>query len=172
MPWHKLAYVGIMAVACVGCAGSTEPAAGSVPRGLYVLATIDQTPPPLVTDRGDSGDSLSTLRVIDFDSIRIVNDTLFERSTSISVYIQRSGQVPPLAVANSTLNLPGMILARDGEIVLSYFPVSVPLPAPERFAVRPEGLIRRIEVMRLQCPSTLTCTIVLDRFADALYTRR
>jgi hypothetical protein len=158
-------------VVCIGCAGSTEPAPGSVPNGLYVLATIDQHPLPQVTERQDSGDSLSTLRVVAFDSIRIVNDTLFERSTSDTFYVQRSGQ-SPLVESAYTISLSGLVLPRDGEIVLSYSPIYGPVPAPQRFAIRPEGLIQRIEVTRFRCSGSPICTIVSDRFVDALYTRR
>ena len=161
-------FLGVVALG--GCGDPTEPT-GPVRRGLYVLASIDQQPPPLVFERLDFGDTLSIFRAFDYDSIRIVDDTLFERRYSSSGYQQQPGQAP-IHLGSGGSHSSGRILPRDGEIVLLEVHEGFLVPPPESFAIRPEGLLRRILISRAQCVTIFSCTVISNRFADALYTRR
>ena len=167
----RLRLASILAVVTLlGCGNPAEPT-GLVRRGLYVLASIDQQPPPLIIYRQDFGDTLSALGAFDYDSIRIVNDTLVERHFSRSDYQQRPGQAP-VVLATTSVSAAGLILPRDSEIVLLLQTPFGPAQPAESFAVRPEGLLRRVLISRARCVAVSSCIVISHRYADALYTRR
>lgn len=173
MRLRQLCFPGVAAIGCAfGCGSPTAPETGTVRPGLYVLATIDHQPPLFFTERVDYGDTLSLLSVIVFDSIRIVDDTLFQRHYALASYRQPLGGPPVSSGTSYEINAPGVILPRDEQVLLLPPAFVFPVPDPDVFVVRPEGLLRRVLRVRAQCTPLQVCTTVSRRYVDALYTRR
>lgn len=172
MQLRQLFLPAMAAIGCaLGCGSPTAPDVGSVRPGLYVLAPGGQQPPLLITTRLMYGDTLTLMEAIDFDSIRILDDSTFQRHYALRQYRQRSGgAVTPTDVVGE-VNGAGTVLPRDDHVLLQLLPVVFTLPRPDVFSVRPGGLLRRVLIAGYQC-TALDCTNVSNQFADALYTRR
>jgi hypothetical protein len=160
-----LRWLGLLGVIAIGgCGSSTEPVDTRVQHGLYVLASLDGQSPLFVINRYEFGDTLTFLDVIEFDSIRVLDDTSFERHRSMTQHEIRNGHAP-VVFGTGSFRLPGRFLPRDDEILLLD-------PTLASLIVEPGRLRHRVPVVRLACVPVFKCTVLQNRFGDAIYTRR
>jgi hypothetical protein len=94
------------------------PPGPPVQPGLYILTDIGAVPAPYVYERSVYSDgSLVTLSFV-FDSIRIVNDSTFERHFRRELIVTRPA-IPPIVESADEFRFTGLILDRDDEIKLT-----------------------------------------------------
>ncbi len=138
-------------------------------RGVYVLESFDGHPPPVVTSRAEYG-TYTHLNTTAFDTIVVVNDTLYNRHIRVESQTVLSGQ-PPQTLAFFDQTSSGQIVSREEEILLvpNELPGFQTLPT-ERFTHGGGSLHRRTAFSHFNC-TTSPCTELDSRMVDAAYRR-
>lgn len=114
------AWAAAALLACCAC-GSAEvagPLGPKVQPGLYILSDIDSVGAPFDYDRSVYGDTAIVTQRFAFDSIRIVNDTTFERHFRREVVVTRP-HIPQIVQNSDEFRFTGLILDRGEEIKLT-----------------------------------------------------
>ena len=164
-----------VALLAVGCGSGTGP--GEVPvieTGRYVLTEFDGKAPPAVSE-DITYPEIRHLWAIDYDTVVIESQSTFRRALR-SVYVEvRPGQ-PPDTLSTDGVSYPGMILERDGAVLLVIDPLYLPFFNVDPVEFRPgEGLLRRrMRVRVTTCPTgeVLSCQVTRQSLLDAVYARR
>ena len=160
------------ASALAGCGGAeaTGPSLPSLRPGRYVLETVGGEPAPFVYYRVDYADTLAITFSFAFDTIRIVNDTDFNRHFRREVQELRPG-LPTAVVDAEEFDYSGIILDRGDEVKLTTRTGSPGGTPIAYFAPRDTALARHTQIIRYLC-GQVSCSIVFDRRVDAWYARR
>jgi len=140
---------------------------------LYVLSDIGAVAAPYVYERAQYGDTATVTLGFAFDSVRIVDDTTFQRHFRREIVVTRS-TIPPIVQSSEEFTFGGLILAREDEIKLTVRTGS--LPGGHDLAYFTPvgggtGLERTIQVRQYSCNAT-TCVLVGEQRARARYERR
>ncbi len=166
---------GAVAVAAAACGGDrlSGPADPRVQPGLYVLESLGGQPAPYVFERAVYGDTAVVTLGLAFDSVRVLNDTTFERHFRRELVVSRPG-IPPIVEGVEQVRFGGLILDRGDEIKLVVR--SGNLPGGHELAYftpvdRGTGLNRLVTSRQYDCQGS-RCVVSREVRIRAVYARR
>lgn len=149
------------------------PAGPPIQPGLYILSDIGSVGAPYTFERSVHEDgSVATLSFV-FDSIRIVNDSTFERHFRRELVVSRPA-IPPIVESADEFRFTGLILDRDDEIKLTVRSGSLPGGHELAYFTPVEhgtGLVRQVTTRQFTCSGAL-CTLVREERVRASYARQ
>ena len=141
--------------------------------GLYILSDIASVGAPYTYERAIYGDTAIVTLGFAFDSIRIVNDSTFERHFRREVVVTRP-TIPPIVESSEEFRFSGLILNRGDEIKLTVR--SGLLPGGHELAYLTPvdggtGLTRQVTTKQYACAGNF-CEVTRQERVRASYARQ
>lgn len=167
------AFAALLAGWACGSAEVAGPADPPIQPGLYILSDIDSVGAPFNYDRSVYGDSVTVTIRFAFDSIRIVNDTTFERHFRREVVVSRP-TIPPILQSADEFRFTGLILDRGDEIKLTVRSGFLPGGHDLAYLTPVDGgtgLVRLITTRESACEGT-RCETLRESRVRASYARQ
>jgi hypothetical protein len=172
----RTAWWSAATLAATGACGAESPVGPDGPpvqAGLYVLSDLGGASAPYVFERAVYGDTAVVTLTFAFDSVRIVNDSTFERHFRREYVVTRP-HVPAIVQASEEFVFGGLILDRGDEVKLTVRSGSLPGGHDLAYFTPTEGgagLERLVRTRQYSCDGS-RCQILSEQRVRARYARQ
>lgn len=175
MTRSSAAWVSAALLTAWGCDSNdvAGPAGPPIQPGLYILSDIGSVPAPYTYERLVHADGSVMTQSFVFDSVRILNDSTFERHFRREVVVSRPA-IPPIVESADEFRFTGLILDRDDEIKLTVRSGLLPGGHDLAYFTPVEhgtALVRQMTTRQYTCSGNL-CELVREERVRASYARQ